>query len=446
LPKAHVKEHPIIKRASGIYSAVAERLPFIRAFRSRPFALLWAGQTVSVIGDAVFTIAIAWEVLILTGSATAMSVILLAQWVPRAGFLLLGGVIADRVSRRVLMLGADVGRGAIVLFVAYLGWSHQLQFWHLVALAPLFGIASSFFDPAYQAIMPQLVDKDALTEVNSLNTLSRNAGFLLGPVPGALVVAFSGMASAFAFDALTYAISALCLLALRLPPAGASAPGAIHSNANEVRPPAVRGMRGAIRDVQDGLRYVFSMPWLWVTALASPLVGAGFAGAMWVSLPRLVRDVYGAGVWLIGAVATADAVGSILAAVALGGASKLYRGPVAYGAVFVGGCALLACALPLPRLIEPLVVVGASTLVGAGLATFTILWGTMQQEKVPNDKLGRVSSIMQLGVASTLPGGLVLAGLLTDRIGPAQVFALAGLLVLIPAGIGLCVRDIRQLR
>jgi MFS family permease len=428
------------------YSALANRLRFARAFHSRPFALLWAGQTVSVIGDAVFNIAITWEVLLLTGSATAMSLVLLAQWIPRILFLLLGGVIADRVSRRLLMLCADAGRGLIVLLVAWLSWTHQLQFWHLVALAPLFGIVSSFFDPAYQAIMPQLVETEALTSVNALNILSRNVGFLLGPLPGALCAALFGMAGAFSFDALTYGASALCLLALRLPPLGVSSQASHPMEKNEAQDRPSQAIRGAIRDAQDGLHYVFSIPWLWVTVLASPLVGAGFAGAMWVSLPRLVRDVYGAGIWLIGAVATADAVGSILAALALGSVFKLRRGIVAYGAVLVGGCALIACALPLPRPIEPVIVTVASAMVGAGLAIFTILWGTLQQEKVPNDKLGRVSSITQLGVASTLPGGLVLAGLLADHIGPAQVFALAGLLVVVPASIGLCVRDIRQLQ
>lgn len=432
-----------------MHTARAGRLRFAQAFRSRPFALLWAGQTVSVIGDAVFNIALTWEVLLLTGSATAMSLILLAQWGPRILFLLLGGVIADRVSRRLLMLCADAGRGGIVLLVAWLSWTHQLQFWHLITLAPLFGIASSFFDPAYQAIMPQIVETDALTSVNVLNTLSRNAGFLLGPVPGALCAALFGMASAFAFDALTYGVSALCLLALRLPPFTAPSQTAVPtypSAADKMHASSPQGIHRTLRDAQDGLRYVFSIPWLWVTTLASPLVGAGFAGAMWVSLPRLVRDVYGAGIWLIGAVATADAVGSILAALALGNAFKLRRGIVAYSAVLVGGCALIACALPLPRSIEPVIVIGASTLVGAGLAIFTILWGALQQEKVPNDKLGRVSSITQSGMASTLPGGLVLAGLLADHIGPARVFALAGLLVVVPASVGLCIRDIRQLQ
>ncbi len=438
-----------MRQATRLHSALAERLHFARAFRSRPFTLLWAGQTISVLGDAVFSIAITWEVLLLTDSATAMSLILIAQWAPRILFLLLGGVIADRVSRRFLMLCADAGRGCIVMLVAWLSWTHLLQFWHLVALAPLFGIVSSFFDPAYQAIMPQMVETEALTSVNSLNTLSRNVGFLLGPVPGAICVALFGMASAFAFDGLTYGISALCLLALRLPPSTAPLQMEVPAHpaeADEARNHTSQGIRGAMRDARDGLRYVFSVPWLWVTVLASPLVGAGFAGAMWVSLPRLVRDVYGAGVWLIGAVATADAVGSILAALAIGNASKLRRGIVAYSAVLVGGCALIACALPLPRPVEPAIVIAASALVGAGLAIFTILWGTLQQEKVPNDKLGRVSSITQLGVASTLPGGLVLAGLLADHTGPTQVFALAGMLVVVPASIGLCIRDIRQLR
>jgi len=124
-----------MRQVARLHSAIAERLHFARAFHSRPFTLLWAGQTISVLGDAVFTIAITWEVLLLTDSATAMSLILIAQWAPRILFLLLGGVIADRVSRRFLMLCADAGRGCIVMLVAWLSWTHLLQFWHLVALA-----------------------------------------------------------------------------------------------------------------------------------------------------------------------------------------------------------------------------------------------------------------------------------------------------------------------
>jgi len=440
-----------MRRAVRERPVLADRLQFARALRSRPFTLLWTGQTISVLGDAVFTIAITWEVLLLTGSATAMGLLLIAQWTPRVLFLIFGGVVADRVSRRLLMLWADAGRGCIVLLVSWLSWIHLLQFWHLIVLAPLFGIVSSFFDPAYQAIMPQLVEEEALPSANSLNTLSRNVGFLLGPMLSAGCITLFGIASAFAFDGLTFFLSALYLLALRLPspsivlrsqsitPGG---PAGVNVTSEDTSP----GVSSGVRDAREGLRYVLGSTWLWVSVLASSLASVGFAGSMWVSLPRLVRDVYGEGVWLIGAMATADAVGSIIAALTIGNARKLRRrGMIAYTSIIVAGLALVACALPLPRPVEPVVAIVASALVGSGVATFMIIWGTLQQEKVPNDILGRVSSITQLGIASTLPGGLVLAGILADHIGPAQVFAIGGILAVAPAAIALCIRDIRQL-
>lgn len=431
------------------HPALTSRMQFARALQARPFALVWAGQTISLLGDAVFTIAITWEVLLLTGSATAMSLIVIAQWGPKIVLLLFGGVLADRVSRRLLMLWADAGRGCIVILVAWLSWSHALQFWHLVALAPLFGIVSSFFDPAYQAIMPQLVEADALASANSLNIVSRNLGFLLGPMLSAGCITLFGPASAFAFDGLTFFISAVFLIAVHLP-----APSLITSLSRAVQPvdkdsaPAgsLSNAGGALRDIREGLRYVFAHTWLWVPVLASPLVSVGFAGPMWVSLPRLVRDVYGAGVWLIGAMATSDALGSIIAALLIGSAGKLRRrGIVAFTSIIVGGCALIVCAIPLPRSIEPPVAIIASSLVGCGLAIFMIIWGTLQQEKVPNAMLGRVSSISQLGIVSALPAGLVLAGLLADHFGPANVFAIGGILVVVPAALALCFRDVRRL-
>ncbi len=462
-----------MRRAERAHSLFTERLQFARALQARPFALLWTGQTISVLGDAVFTIALTWEVLLLTGSATAMSLIVLAQWTPRIVLLLFGGVLADRVSRRLLMLCADSGRGFIVLLVAWLNWSHSLQFWHLVALAPLFGIVSSFFDPAYSAILPQLVETDVLASANSLNIVSRNTGFLLGPMLSAGCITLFGPASAFAFDGLTFFVSAVFLIAVRMPvstevpvvqqlPMVASAQpapgdGLLEASSSSVTPvqtvldeglsPTSSGKMGsALQDIREGLRYVFAHTWLWVAVLASPLVSIGFAGSMWVALPRLVRDVYGVGVWLIGAMATSDAIGSIVAALVIGNASKLRRrGIVAFTSIIVGGCSLVACAIPLPRAIEPFVAITASALVGCGLAIFMIIWGTLQQEKVPNDMLGRVSSITQLGSVSALPLGLVLAGLLADHVGPASVFAIGGVLVIVPASLALCFRTIRGL-
>ncbi len=193
-------------------------LHVLRALRSRPFALLWLGQTISSLGDGAFITALAWEVLLLTGSATAMGLVVTAELIPRLLFLLLGGVAADRLPRRIVMLCSDGGRAFAILLIAVLGWLHVLQLWHLIVLSLLFGVAEGFFAPAYSAIPPQLVEKEELASANALTGLSRQMSLLLGPLVGAGLVVLTGPVTAFAFDGLSFVVSAVCLLALRLPP------------------------------------------------------------------------------------------------------------------------------------------------------------------------------------------------------------------------------------
>src|SRR5207302_9341946 len=127
---------------------------------------------ISFIGNGAFTTALAWEVLLLTGSATAMGVVIIAQSLPLIAFLLLGGVAADRLPRRLVMLWSDGGRAVAVLLITALAWAHLLQLWHLIILSLIFGTVNGFFSPAYQAIMPQLVDKEHLSSANSLTRLT----------------------------------------------------------------------------------------------------------------------------------------------------------------------------------------------------------------------------------------------------------------------------------
>ena len=130
---------------------ITQRVRFARALGSRPFALLWLGQTVSALGDGAFFTALPWTVLVLTHSGTAMGLVGIAEMLPRVAFLLVGGVVADRLPRRLIMLCSDAGRAAAVLAVAVLAWMHALQLWHLVALGVLFGFADGFFMPAYNS-------------------------------------------------------------------------------------------------------------------------------------------------------------------------------------------------------------------------------------------------------------------------------------------------------
>ena len=205
-------------------TTVAERVKFVRALRSRSFVLLWAGQTISALGDGAFTIALAWSVLLLTGSATALAEVLIAQSIPRLIFLLVGGVVADRLPRRLILFWSDGSRAVAVLLIALLFWTHLIVLWQILGLSILFGIADAFFLPAYQAIPPLLVPAEDLSSANALNGLSQQASTLVGPALGALLVTLTNPAAAFALDAATYVISAACLLVMRVPSVAGTAP------------------------------------------------------------------------------------------------------------------------------------------------------------------------------------------------------------------------------
>ncbi|HEY7093170.1 MAG TPA: MFS transporter, partial [Ktedonobacterales bacterium] len=225
-------------------TGISDRLRFARALRSRPFALLWLGQTISTLGDGAYLTALAWQVLILTGSGAAMGIVLIATSVPRVLFMLLGGVIADRLPRRLVMLWADAGRAVAVGAIAVLSYTNTLQFWQIIALGLLFGLSQAFFLPAYQSIAPQIVEVEALPSANALNGLTREIGILVGPALGAVLVANFSTASAFGFDALTFLVSALCLLAVRVPIKPLLAQEGL-----ETEPAKRRGARGVFADI-----------------------------------------------------------------------------------------------------------------------------------------------------------------------------------------------------
>jgi len=346
---------------------------FARALGSKPFALVWSGQTISALGDGVTLTALAWQVLVLTGSGAAMGAVLVAETVPRVLFLLLGGVVADRFSRRNVLLWSDTIRGVAVGAIAVLGWMGLLALWHLIVLGAIFGLASAFFFPAYQSIPPQLVDADRLPSANALNGMSRQMSQLFGPALGATLVALSDPSAAFAIDALSFGVSAALLLAVRVPPL----PKQTHDG---VKP---GGLRGLVGDIREGLGYVMRSPWLWVTIAIASLGNVGLA-PMQVALPKLIKSVYGQGVWLLGATGTAIAAGSLVTMLLIGQARRLrHRGILAYGGLIASSLAVIVFGLPLAHQYAPAIAIAVSVFFGAGLAIFELIWVSSLQELVP---------------------------------------------------------------
>jgi MFS family permease len=440
-------------------SLLIGRIRFMRALRHRQFALLWFGQTISALGDGAYYTALAWLILLLTGSATAMGVVVIANSIPRLAFLLIGGVAADRLSRRMVMLWSDSGRAVSVLLITMLAWTHLLQLWHLVVLGLFFGLVDGFFIPAYQSIPPQLVPGEDLASANALNGLSQNVTQLIGPVLGATLVALVGPASAFGFDGLTFVISALCLFLLRLPislapvaPADTAVSDMAETGTEVASEPAKaggivqRGVRSVLADMREGLRYTMSSTWIWVTIVIASAGNIFISAPLVVALPKLVHDAYGSGVWLLGTLEAAGGAGSIAGILIVGQMKKMrQRGIKAYTALIGTGVALVMMGIPLPLAGEPFVASAANALLGFGIGFFNVIWYTVLQELIPGDKLGRVSSIDMLGSLCLTPIGYALGGVVTDRIGPRLVFIGCGIISALMPVAGLSVRGIRAL-
>lgn len=442
--------------------SVGGRIRFARALRWRPYALLWSGQTISALGDGAFFTAMPWTVLLLTHSATAMGAVAIAEMLPRVAFLLIGGVTADRLPRRLILLWSDAGRGVAVFTVTALAWTGALQLWHIIALSLLFGLADGFFMPAYNAIPPQLVPEEDLPSANSLTSIGRQMSVLVGPALGAFFIAVTGVRGAFLFDGLTFAFSAACLVAMgALPPASAGALGerpatgtapvdstaALAALDERMVPDAgtKRQDDGFFAQAREGFRYILGSTWLWVTILLAAIGNMCWTGTLSVAAPKLIADFFHSGVWLLGALQIATAVGSIAATLVVGNLRRLrWRGPTAYLGILLSSLALASLGLPLP--LPPVVQVGVGgALIGVGLGVFEPIWTTTLQQLVPAEKLGRVSSVDWLGSLVMSPLGMGVAGVLTDRVGAGLVFLGAGLLNTAIAAIGLSVRGIREL-
>ncbi|HEX7587465.1 MAG TPA: MFS transporter [Anaerolineae bacterium] len=383
-------------------------MTLVRSLQQRSFAFLWTGQTVSRFGDSLYRIALAWWVLEKTGSAAAMGTVLIFSFLPMLLFLLVGGIAVDRLPRGRVMLASDLLRGAIVALVAALAFAQMLEIWHVYIASMVFGFVDAFFQPAYTAIVPEIVPSQLLPSANSLTSLSRQITGIAGPMLGAAIVALGGTPAAFALDAMSFFVSAVCLLPI-VGLLGVQAKEAISSS--------------VLHDLKEGLGTVFGSPWLWLTIAIFALANVALDGPIAVSLPFLVKDTLHADVDVLGLLYSCSSLGAVVGAVWLGRFKRIRRrGLVTYGAGVVSGIAVLVSGMPIPVVAICL----AFFVEGFAVATFGLVWTNTLQELVPVDRLGRVSSIDMLGSYVLLPIGYGLTGWVTDAFGASMMFVLGG--------------------
>ena len=218
--------------------------------RHREFRLLWTAQSLSVLGDQIITVALALFVTELTGSVTDLGLVLAAHTLPLVGFILIGGVWADRLPRHRVVVVTDLARFALHALLAILIVAGDVQIWQVIVIEALFGTAEAFFRPASAALVPQTVPEAEIQQANALTTMSNNVGEFIGPALATLLVLGVGAGAAFALDAATFIVSAAVIIRLRPRRRGADEPAA--PAAGLARRAARRLPRGPLADLGLG--------------------------------------------------------------------------------------------------------------------------------------------------------------------------------------------------
>jgi MFS family permease len=360
----------------------------IAPLREREFRLLFCGQLVSLIGDNLAPIALAFAILEEGGSATDVGVVYAANVVARVAFMLVGGVWADRLSRRRVMLAADAVRAACtgVLAVAVMAGDAPLGLF--VAMVAIHGIGAAFFTPASTGLVPQTVSAPRLQEANALLGIAHSAGSILGPALGGAVIAIAGPGAALATDSATFVVSAAALLAMRPPEHDRGEIGA-----------------GFLADLTEGWAEFRARTWVWVIVLQYAVWHMLVLAPFMVLGAVVARDsLGGAGAWAL--ILAASGLGELaggLIALRLRPRWPL-RAATWAGLLWTPQVALLAIEAPAWA-------IGAAALVaGAGMAFVVAVWNTALQEHVPARALARVSSYDWAGTLVFLPLGFALAG------------------------------------
>jgi MFS family permease len=402
------------------------RVGLLAPLRHRDFRLLWSGMCISLLGDGVFFVALAWQVYALSNVPTALAVVGIAMTVPTIAFLLIGGVISDRLDRRRVMLIADVSRGVVVGLIAVLSITGALRLWQLAALAALYGVGTAFFAPSFDAIVPELLPADALAGANSLDQFVRPIALrLAGPALGGVLIAFAGAGVAFGFDAASFAASAVALLAMT------------------ARPQAIRIRRASIaREMGAGFAYVRRHAWLWATLASAAVVYLLFMGPTEVLVPFIVKNQLRGSAADLGLVFAAGGVGSVVCALVVS-QRGLPKRDITWMYVFWTLATLAIAGYGLAHALWGLML--ASLAFNALETAGTIIWATVKQSHVPGPLLGRVSSFDWLISIGLLPISFALAGPLSSALGVRTTLICAGVLGALVTFAALCVPGVRAI-
>jgi MFS family permease len=385
----------------------AERVSTLAAFRSRDFRLLWGGQTISFVGDAAFIVALGWRVTDLTGKASSLGFVLAVESLAMLATLLWGGVLADRYSRRLLMIGSDVARAGVMTVFFALDASGHLGINAILALALLFGAADGFFQPAFGGIVPLVVETPMLASANSWIGIARQGSAIVGPALAAGLYGTAGPRVVWGIEAGSFLVSAAALWLAR---------------PRAVEPVPQLGMG---KELAEGFRYVMSVPWIWTGIAAATLILMLAMSPYTVLLPRIVQSHYHRGVGSYGLLFSAMAAGMVAGSLAWARwHPRKWRVAICFAAFGINDLGIVVLALSPWYELAVVSAAWRGFWIGIGVAA----WLTLISELVPERLLSRVLSFDYFGSFALTPVGFVLAGVAATVIAPTTILAVGGAL------------------
>ena len=419
----------------------------------RNFRLLTAGQATSTIGDFCYAVALPWFVLSSHGGTVLLGTVLACYGVPRTALIPVGGVLADKIGPRRLMLAADAARCLLLVALTVLAARHLATLAWLAPVAALLGAGEGLFMPASFAIMPSLLPAESLQAGNAINSAAVQVGTVVGPALGGILVATAGPVPAFAIDAATFAVSALALYRLRPRPAGAA-----EASPPEALPTAAAGLGAQAATVGGGTagggagagneaappsvwRLLLGSVFFRRVLLISVLANLTFAGTFEVALPALAHAHYGAGGF--GTLMACLGIGSVAGTLVAARRLTTARPMVVASAAFIGAGVFVALMPYLGGLPGAAI---AALIFGAGIGFGDIIVITLIQQWSPAAVLGRVMSLLMLASLGVFPVSVAVSGLLVRALGPVPFFPAAGATLVLGLIIALSSSEVRNFR
>ena len=401
-------------------SAMASRGSFA-PLRAAPFRRFYVAKLVDSSGSMMAPVALAFAVLGISDSPTALGVVLAANMTPLVLFLLFGGVLADRLPRLPLLRWGSLVAGLTQGTVAWLVITGRAELWMLIVLEAVNGLVLAVVMPTLEGLFPQLVPRGLLQEANLLMSLARNGLRVIAPTVSALLVVGVGPGWALAVDAVTFVVAAALLLRVSVP---AGSP---------------RERSSLLADLRTGWKVFTGHTWLWVVVLAFSAANAIVAGA-WMTLgPAQAKQTIGEQGW--GYVLSAESAG-LLVMVLVMMRHRLER-PLLRGMLAVS---LSGVPIALLGLTDQLLVLLVAAFVGgAGIELFALGWQLAMQENIEPDKLSRAYSYDMLGSYVAMPVGQLAFGPLAVRFGMERVLVVSGITYVVVCLLALLSGQVRRL-